>query len=404
MKYLILLILVNGLSYIASIVMSHLYSSEYFGLLMSYIAIGNVIALIACLGVPEYSLRELSLNNKKVSISALIMSLCIAIILCFVWPLPFNSLKLTLLVISITSVLVSYVCVVLKYRARVVELAFIQKIINVFKIVLMIITSLVFYIEPIQINSGISISITNVLVLVIVLVFFTIHIKNYKSLYEFKSKSLGIDKEALLFFVNEISFFFSYQAAILIMGQRGQHIEVANYSLAVLILSGCGLLINAVFNSMLLSNFYKLFATDKQRSFFYIEKFLRLALFICIPLMLILWIFIKLFYPLVFDLDKYPELISLTLLFIFPIVIKLIYSPLGMTMNLKNTLIVKNKILISVGLFTLVSTYFLSAHYGAIGAIFAFSISESIILVAFALTYKKLKEKSLININISTTN
>lgn len=391
MKYLAVLVLVNGISYIASIVMSHLYNPEFFGLLMSYIAIGNIIALISCLGIPEYSLRELSLNNKKISFSALILSLTVSLFLSFIWPLPFDALKLVIFFVSIASVVVSYICVVLKFKYRAVELALIQKIVNVFKIILLVITVLVFYLEPTRVNSVLAVSITNFVLLFFIVIFFAFHIKKYKLLYHFNFRSLGVKKEALLFFVNEISFFFSYQAAILIMGQRGWLTEVANYSLAILIMSACGLLINAIFNSMLLSDFYKLFTVNAKASFTHIEKFLKVALIVCLPLAITLYICIEFIYPMIFDLEKYPELVSLTQLFILPILIKLIYSPLGMAMNLKETIVYKNKVLVSVGLFTFIATYLLSDFYGSKGALFAFTISEVIILIAYIIAYAKLK-------------
>ena len=68
MKYLILLIITNGFSYVASILLSHLYSAEQFGIIIGYITIANLISLLASLGIHEYSLRELSQNETPLGL------------------------------------------------------------------------------------------------------------------------------------------------------------------------------------------------------------------------------------------------------------------------------------------------------------------------------------------------
>ena len=177
------------------------------------------------------------------------------------------------------------------------------------------------------------------------------------------------------------------------MGQMGMNKAVATYSLSTLLLSSCGLLINALFNSMLLSNFYKLFSDNKEQAFSFVEKYIRYGIVAALPVTIILFFAVGLIYPLLFDTNKYPDLIRLTSLFVFPIVIKLLYSPIGMTMNLEAIIVFKNKVLIIVGALTVISTYFLSKSFGVEGALYAFGISELVILFAYIFGYNQLKKK-----------
>ncbi len=396
MKYLTLLIITNGFSYIASILLSHLYSAEYFGIIINYITIANLISLLACLGIHEYSLRELSQNETRIDLSSILLSLAITIILSAAWPVPNDQMKFVLVAVSFPSVLIAYSCVILKYRAKVVELALTQKIVNLFKVILLLITAILHFIFASEVNNPTAISIANIIILTSVCLYFIYHLKKYKQFYNLKLNHFGFKKKSLNFLISDLSYLFTYQAAILIMGQMGMHKAVATYSLATLLLSSCGLLINAFFNSMLLSNFYKLFGNNKVQAFNFVDKYIGRTIFAALPIAIILYFAVGLIYPLLFDTQKYPDLIKLTTLFIFPIIIKLLYSPIGMTMNIETIIVFKNKVLITVGIITVICTYYLSKLYGVEGALYAFAISELIILFAYIFGYNQLKKKEIL--------
>ena len=110
MKYLILLIITNGFSYVASILLSHLYSAEQFGIIIGYITIANLISLLASLGIHEYSLRELSQNETPLDLSSILLSLVITAVLSLAWPLPNDQMKVVLFAVSFPSVLIAFSC------------------------------------------------------------------------------------------------------------------------------------------------------------------------------------------------------------------------------------------------------------------------------------------------------
>ena len=393
MKYLILLIITNGFSYVASILLSHLYSAEQFGIIIGYITIANLISLLASLGIHEYSLRELSQNETPLDLSSILLSLVITAVLSLAWPVPNDQMKVLLFAVSFPSVLIAYSCVILKYRSRVIELALTQKIVNIYKVLLLLVTAILLFGFAQEINNPKAVTISNIIVLASVTAYFIYHIKKYKKYYNFKITNFGFKKKSLNFLISDLSYLFTYQAAILIMGQMGMNKAVATYSLSTLLLSSCGLLINALFNSMLLSNFYKLFSDNKEQAFSFVEKYIRYGIVAALPVTIILFFAVGLIYPLLFDTNKYPDLIRLTSLFVFPIVIKLLYSPIGMTMNLEAIIVFKNKVLIIVGALTVISTYFLSKSFGVEGALYAFGISELVILFAYIFGYNQLKKK-----------
>ena len=65
-------------------------------------------------------------------------------------------------------------------------------------------------------------------------------------------------------------------------------------------------------------------------------------------------------------------------------------------MNIEAIIVFKNKVLITVGIITVICTYYLSKLYGVEGALYAFAISELIILFAYIFGYNQLKKKEIL--------
>lgn len=375
MIYLLAVIAINGLSYLATIYLGNALEPVLWGKIANGISLASTIAVFSSLGRAEYDLREVSLKGEKVEISSIVFSVLLVCLISVFYSVLADAIDGYFLIsLGVLTLLEIFFNVPLKVTHSFIQLAMVQRISNAFKIFLWL-SFLLF--------GSINLSITISVFLVIMAAYSVWHLYKFSAYYHFSISKRWFEKGALRFLLNGLSQVVYYQSAILIMGFYGMYAEVATYSLGILLVSGVALVTNAYFNSMSLAAFYKMYAANPSKAMREIREKMVICLLICLGLLVVLIGIVYCLYPLIFNLDKYPELQTLSALFIIPALLKLLYAPCGMMMNLQEWIAYKNKVYLITALSCVVLTLVLVKPFGVYGAFVAFALSELFIMVAF---------------------
>lgn len=342
MQYLCILITINLASYIATIYLSHILTVEDYSQLVLALTVSSLVAVISLLGRSEVMLRRISQTDYKIPVTAIISSITLSLLIYFIYFVTYNPSFLFLcflIILTIIAITVAFSSSTLKYQSKTMQLAITQKANNIYKLIVALIC-----LYGVLDFSIVSIS---VMVLIYFCFFFYHFFYSSKDNYQFFGCKFSLyDKEALPFLIDGIAFLFYFQASIFVFGYYGMDYELAVYSLALLPISAYTLIFNGYFNSLIQSKFYTLASKSKNKSIAYLKKTLKYQS-LAIPLIVLSYlILVFCLVPLLFDIDKYPDLIKI-MLFLFPVVLFKFYtSPLGNFMNLEENIKLKNLICI----------------------------------------------------------
>lgn len=368
MQYLCILIAINLASYIATIYLSHILTVEDYSQIVLALTVSSLVAVFSLLGRSEVMLRRISQSDYQIPVTSIISSIALSLLIYFIYFVIYNPSWLFLcflIVLTIIAITVAFSSSTLKYQSKTMQLAITQKANNIYKLIIALVC--LYGVLDYSIVSIVSISI----MLLIYLFFFFYHFfYSSKDNYQFWGCEFTFyDKEALPFLIDGIAFLFYFQASIFVFGYYEMDYELAVYSLALLPISAYTLVFNGYFNSLIQSKFYKLSSTSKNKSMTYLKRTLKyqslaIPLIVLSYLILVFWLA-----PLLFDLDKYPNLIEV-MLYLTPVVLFKFYtSSLSNFMNLKENIRLKNVICIIgaiVGFIFSLLTIKLFAVFGAV--------------------------------------
>lgn len=385
MLYLIVIIIVNTLSYIANIILSNILTVKDYATIASDFSIAAFIATIAILGRPEYDLREMSLNSGKINYYSILLSMIIALLFCSAFQSSFTSIFL----LSMIFIAVAFLSSGLKYKKQYILLGIIQKPINIIRVVLPVII----------LSSGIGFKISYHMsifgVLTLVMLCVLVFINKHKDIFQASGNWMP-NKNSIRFLMNEIAFTLYFQIGIIILTLYNKGHDVAIYSLAsLLVVSSFGLLINAYYISYFTPIFYEKLNQNPCQAHKLLHQKVKQNLLLLPILVFLILLIIYYITPALIDLNKYHGLSNILFILAISVVFKFMYSPISSFMNLEKNIRIKNLALISASVSGLILALILAPYFGALGASIAYCITELIIFVFFKKTLKITKIEEL---------
>ncbi|TFW16756.1 hypothetical protein E4L96_15840 [Massilia arenosa] len=382
MRYTILISIVNIIAYIAMVQLSHLFAPGEYGEIVYTTNLVSMLVFFCLIGRTEHELREAVLNRVRVNAAPLLLSgvAFVALIMCIAafYPPVSGGFVYVALPLGLSMIVSEYLSVYFRVDGRFRALAFAGKPTSLLYILLAVYILL----SGARDRALLLMAGTGLLAYGAAFVWFAWR----RRAFAFQMRAI-FDPRSIPFWLSSILFLANLQAGTLILGHLGELKAVAEYSLALMIVTVSTMIYSAYFSVYHQGTFYSKWTAGRKDALGFVLGAIRNAALLSVLIACCAFLTIRFGYQFVFDLRKYDHLLALSILMLPIVVIRAFSTALGISINLEDTIWRKNAI--SLGAYAaglLVSLLFARA-FGIYGIYSGFLTGESLLMFGFAWTF-----------------
>lgn len=381
MKYTLQISIVNALVYLTVAYLSRRLGPELYGQLVYTLSVTSVLSFLFIFGRTELELREHFGAGKRPNIAPVFLSVCLLVIALACAKLLYSKFDSHFLLLAIPMgvlmIVGEYLSLFLRIKGSYTALSILGKPLNVFYLMV----ALAISVRGIAPRIDLAVAYPLAFVYVGLLCYATLGQASFNA-----APGALVSRKSMPFWINSILFMLHVQAGALLLGHFNMMSELAEYSLALLVVSLGTMIFSAYFAVFLQGDFYARWTKVERAGIDFVVTGLLRAAILSAAIASAAVAGITLLYPHFFDLHQFPNLRKLSYLMVIVVVFRAIQSPLSMFMNVETYIFRKNIVtVLSYGVGWAVSMLFVPRH-GAFG-VFAGFVTAELLLCVFFLFY-----------------
>lgn len=393
MRYSLYILIISAIGYSTTIFLSHELSVVDFGNIIFTIAVIGTIANLCLLGYNEFYQRAYFSKGILPNSFAILTSLALLVpaLAIFSWASDtiFTELLSVALPLGIAIILGEYLAIFYRKDEKYLLLAITAKPLSLFTI-LVAIECLAFNINK---NTTFIAAITTVAIHIFMFAY-----SNNGHMEFSKSKFLIHRKNAFQFFINSNLFLLQVQFGILVLGAYGFSDLIGEFALSYVVVNAASLILSSYFSVYRQAKYYQEIGKSEKNSLIFLVENIFAAIIVAILMVVCSIPIVNFVYPILFDLEKYPNLINLSNMMVLIVLVKCVQAPLASLLNTEDT-IKKKKYIFGVGyLIGWIVSYALAAKFSTLGVLMGSLTGELIIAIVIVAIFNRKIQKNYLSI------
>lgn len=370
----------QGLSLLGNIYFANSVDVLTYSKYVSALSIVTIVTTILMFGLPQYIVRESILNGvmTKYSQVMLISSLLTIFILFCVNVFYYNNYIYCLIPFALILILSTYLSAVYQVTKEYYKITLSQVSKDVARLFFLSAITL-FGFKFIEVN----LIVTTSIVLIILL------INHYLILKKTRTSKVDLCdalKSSTPFLISSLSYTIYYQSDTIVLTYYGYSVELASYALVITMMTACLVVNNTLYQTYLLPIFYSLYKKSPREARALSLKFFYITMLLITPFLIIYHSYSADFFSM-FVNKKYIYFMDYMNVIVYGVIIRYIYSPLGLYMNLKDNVSKKSYILVVAVIMNVTLNMVFVPLYGPKTVTYTTVMTETAVMAGFFIIF-----------------